>query len=405
MRTSTVLILIVTLVSLTCHVVHASPTAAGSAPAPKLTHSMDQIAEKVVDVLEDLGRQPQVIVGDFTSRGRSKSSGGVEIRRQLMQLLQDKGIECSETGDQWTEIVGNFRIIEREANEGDDFKSLGLDIVLEFFDADGIALKIDKIKTNEESPNELVVPIFGNEVPSLAGINVEVPPNARKKQRQQKIIEQFKNPTTAIDGNIVRNKGPFGVEILVNENGKLVPRQPTLDSGQRAFVDLNKGEEYAVRVHNDFEFPIAVALKIDGVNSFADSKDVSVDSRKIARPGKTATFKGWYFHQGKQEFFTPDGSPLPPQKAFLISGYESSVAKTRGVSSSNLSIGMITVDIRAAWSKSSLPPEDEPQLFTTRGGPQLGTGIGRDIQDKSTVVNDLQVSKRTRSLIHVRYAK
>ncbi len=385
-------------------------TALASPAAPKkksLATAMNKVADKIVAVLDELGRNKQVIIGDFISRGRSKSSGGIEIGRQLTACLTEKGIVVSDHGDRWTEISGAFKIIEAKEHETDDFDSLGIDITVEFYDENADPLKINKMKADGGGDdNEIGIPIYGDEAIQLGGVSYEAAPNLPIKEKQKKIIQQYHEPVIKPVGSQIRGSGPFGVEVLVRQNGKLVPRQPTIGRGKHAFVELHHGEEYVVKVYNDADFPITAGLKIDGVNAFIDAQDLPKDSRRIARPHKTATFKGWYIHTGKKTVLGPDHTPLPSTKAFLVSGYENSVAKRVGAKASNISIGMISVDIRAAWPKGSTPPSGEPlpkaPKYATRG---LATAQGQDLALKYKVANDLELSKHTRAVIHVRYTK
>ncbi len=389
--------------------VSSAALAAPAAPQKSLARAMDKVADKIVSVLEELDRNNHVIIGDFISRGRSKSSGGIEIGRQLTECLQGKGITVSADGDKWTEISGAFKIIEAKEHETDDFDSLGIDITVEFYDENADPLKINNVKADGSGgSNEIGIPVYGDDAIQLGGVSYEVPPNLPVKEKQQKIIQQYHDPLIQVADTQIRGAGPFGVEVLVRQNGKLVPRQPTIGRGKNAFVELHHGEEYVVKVHNGADFPITAGLKIDGVNAFTDAQDLPRDARRIARPHKTATFKGWYIHTGTKEVLGPNHQPLPSTKAFLVSGYENSVARRAGTSASSISIGMITVDIRAAWPKGTPPPAGEPgekrskRTSATRG---LATAQGQGLDLKYKVASDLELSKHTRAVIHVRYSK
>ena len=387
----------------------ATASANPAAPKKSLTRAMEKVADKIVSVLGDLERSKQVIIGDFISRGRNKSSGGIEIGRQLTECLTGKGITVSSEGDQWTEISGSFKVIEDKVHETDDFVSLGIAITVEFFDENADPLKIEVIGTDGggeaseiAAPVEIGVPVYGDDAIQLAGVSYEAAPNLPVKEKQKKIIQQYHNPVIKPVGNQVRGEGPFGVEILVRQNNNLVPRQPTLGSGKHPYVELHHGEEYEVRVYNDADFPISATLKVDGVNSFIDAHNEELKDRGLTvRAHKTTRFKGWFIHQNN-----PDLSHLPSTKAFLISGYENSVAKREGASASNISIGMISVEIRAAWPKGSTPPAGERLAGSTKSATRgIGTTQGKAVNAKYKMTNDLDFSTHTRAVIHVRYTK
>jgi hypothetical protein len=67
---------------------------------------------------------------------------------------------------------------------------------------------------------------------------------------------------------------------------------------------------------------------------------------------------------------------------------------------------MISVDIKAAWPKGSPPPAGEPVAGSTKSATRgLTTGQGKAVDAKYKVARDLELSKHTRAVIHVRYTK
>ena len=389
---------------LSLHFTVAATSASSNEAKSNLVRAMDKVATKIDSVLGELDRSKQVIVGDFISRGKNKSSGGIEIRRQLVECLNDKGVTIHEVGDEYTELSGSFKIIEGKENEADDFNSLGIDITVEFYDENADPLKISNLKAEGGHTNEIGIPVFGSDAIELGGVSYDVPPDTPYEEKQQKIIEQYHKPVVHATGTQVRSKEPFGVEIRVRENGKLVARTPSFKHGN-AFVELHQGEEYAVTVYNDADYAVTAGLKIDGVNAFVDSQDLPKNSRRIVRSHSSATYAGWYIHTGEKPVYGPDQQPLPSTKAFLISGYESSVANREHQKSSNVSIGMISVDIRAAWPKGSTPPAGEPIPGSKSASKGLATAQGQALDLKYKVAKDLELSKHTRAVIQVRYTK
>ncbi len=156
-----------------------------------------------------------------------------------------------------------------------------------------------------------------------------------------------------------------------------------MDSKNRSFVQLNRGEEYIVRLSNDASFEAAVTLTIDGVNMFVDAKDAPTDSRLIVYPGTHIDIPGWYFTKTNS-------------KAFEIGGYEESVAKRVG---SSTGVGTISAAFSASWAPNGPRPADEP------GGNSKSinkaTKQGRDVNK-----NYVQLKRdfgQIRSIITVRY--
>ena len=404
-------------------------------PESSIAKAMDTVAVKVKEILSELDRSDHyVVISDFVSRGKNKSSGGVEIGRQLSKSLEQMGLAVSGEGDKYTEISGHFRIVEGKADPADDFNSLGVNITVEFYDEHAAPLKINVLKINDthasggkdhanlaenkdqdhaqheepeyqEEPAVIGEVVYGDDVLAVSGVSYEVAPNLPVKEKAEQITQQYKKPHTKAAGTQVRGNEPFGVEILVNENGKLVPRTPVL-KGKDAFVNLQKGDEYVVRIYNDADFKVTSGVSIDGVNVCTDAMDIAKNSRFLVNPHTSRTVNGWYFHQGKGQIYNDiHGNPLPTTKAFLISGYEDSVVGRVESNGSNISIGTVTVDFRAAWPKGSTPPPGEPNFASRSLTRKLTTTQGRDKNEKSKIVKDLEKSKHTRAVIQIRYSK
>ena len=170
-----------------------------------LVNAMDKVADRVISVLEDLERSKQVSLGDFTSRGRGRSSGGIEIKRQFAESLRGKGITVSdELDNDYTFLDGVFKIIESPVG-GDEFDSLGIEITVAIYNEKGEGLKYEVIDAGEDRrPNEIAqVNVFGEEVPTLTGVSYEVEPKDSPEVKQRKIIEQYHNPTEKAVGTKV----------------------------------------------------------------------------------------------------------------------------------------------------------------------------------------------------------
>ena len=421
----------------------AAPLAFSATPLEKpasktdssIAKAMSKVAAKVKEILAELDRSDNyIVISDFVSRGKSKSSGGIEIGRQLSKSLEGMGVAVSGEGDEYTEISGHFRIVEGKADPADDFDSLGVDITVEFYDEHANPLKMNVMKASggpaagvethenvaehkgqdhpdhqepvyEEEPAVIGLTVYAEDALAVSGVSYEVAPNLPVKEKAKQIVQQYKKPHTKAAGTQVRGDEPFGVEILVNEHGKLVPRSPVLQ-GKDAFVELQKGDEYVVRIYNDADFHVTCGVSIDGVSVFTDRVDGPNDARFQVKPHSSRKVNGWYFHSGNGKVYNDfHGNPLPTTKAFLISGYEDSVAGRVGSSGSNISIGTVTVDFRAAWPKGSTPPAGEPNFASRSATRGLATAQGKAINEKFKTVTNLEKSKHTRSVIQIRYSK
>ncbi|TWU05860.1 hypothetical protein Pla52n_15750 [Stieleria varia] len=338
---------------------------------PLLDQGLKKMATEIGQFLDEEGLPKHMIVGDFTGTPKLKASGGIEISRAIVEQLEAAGIKVSDDGP--LQLMGKFKLKEAKQHLQDDFESLALEIE---------ALILD---SEDEELAELPISVFGSIALQLAGQTVDVPPKASEKQRQETLIHQVDHPPTKIDN--VKTKpsptSPFSMEIFVLKGNQMSPCKPELDSQSRSFVQLNKGDEYIVRLTNDASFEAAVTLTIDGVNMFVDAQDAPKDSRLIIYPGTHVDIPGWYFTKTHS-------------KAFEIGGYEESVAKRVGNSTG---VGMITAAFSASWDPKGPRPSDEP------GGKSKSinkaTKQGRDL-DKNYVQLDREFGQ-IRSIITVRY--
>ena len=338
-----------------------------------ITQGMNRVAKAVHGFLGDESLPQEIALGQIAGLPNMKSSGGAEVRRTLHAALEKHGVTVSD--DAGTQIMGKYRLIEERQHPNDDFDSLGLEVSLQIMDENGNSLAEPEIK------------VWGKQILQIAGLNVDIPPKGSEKIRQKELIRQRHRPDTTLSGNRVSNKGPFAIEVIVNNRGSYDPRKPHLDSKKRPFVDLNLKEEYIVRIYNEAKFETAVTLLIDGVNVFVNAKQqgLTPESKFIVPAGGHADIPGWIINKHES-------------KAFEISGYEGSVAEQSGASQHDVNIGTITAVFQASWPVGGERPADEPS-GTAKGG--KATKQGRDISKEYAIaVRDFGV---IRSTISVRY--
>lgn len=341
-----------------------------AAADPLLDQGLTRMATEIKKFVQSEGLPNKIVVGAFTAPPRLKASGGVEIRRAVSDALRRVGMTVSDDAE--LQLMGRFKLKEVKQHPSDDFESLALQVEAMILDGD------------DEELAELPISIFGSAPLQIAGQTVDVSPQVTERQRQATLIKHSRQPATLISGNTTKagDQTRFGLEVFVNAHNRLSPRSPRLDSRRRSFVDLHRGEEYIVRLHNTADFEAAATLTIDGVDMFVDAQDAPKDSRLIIAPHSHIDVPGWYINQSRT-------------KAFQIGGYEESVAKRVGQQEN---VGSITAVFRASWDPSGRRPKDEAGGYA-KGG--KATKQGRDIRkDYSTVVRDFGV---IRSIITVRY--
>ncbi len=207
-----------------------------------------------------------------------------------------------------------------------------------------------------------------DDVLKLFGATVDIdtlPIGQNTKQASNKIIEQSLDTPDfePVDSGVAPSKtSPFSVVIEVDVDGKgnYAPLPATNENGL-AFVDLQLGQEYAIRVVNHSGKPVGVEVSIDGINMFAFSKIPSYQrSGKIFLASPETRIEGWHVADG------PGGS-----KAFLITEFPQSAQALIGTKDSSR-LGTINVLFRSTWKEGEEPP---PQPVGVKGEP--GTGLGQ----------------------------
>ncbi|MCA9228524.1 MAG: hypothetical protein KDA47_23065, partial [Planctomycetales bacterium] len=280
------------------------------------------------------------------------------------------------------QLMGKFKLVEKRQFAGEAFDSLALEIEATILD---------------DNDDELVVlefDVFGSVTLQLAGIDVNLPPQASDAERERVKIEQAKRPATKVDAAEVRPAAtsPFGMEVLVVNGNQVTSRPATLDTRGRAFVELHKGEEYAVLLKNDADFEVAVDLAIDGVSAFALAEEAGLRRNLFLVPAHGSyVVPGWF-------------RSLTKTNAFVIGGYAQSVNKQVGGSCA--SVGKISARFRASWSDDASRPDDEPRAGANAKDtqpPGKATVLGRELQK-----NYQQVQREfgvVRAVVNIRYDK
>ncbi|HBE70818.1 MAG TPA: hypothetical protein DDW52_21950, partial [Planctomycetaceae bacterium] len=305
---------------------------------------MKDVAAKVKKFLQSERRELHVKLGVFEGFDLLKASGGIEITRALAEEMQAAGIRVSDGAPHLVEGANNRRIkIEGEPTKkvqgfrvkpssfkDERFQSLALEINTTVFDEFGEELAI------------LPVQVFGTTALQISGIDADIPANASEEKRQSQILTQFRTPRTTLEApsgmdaeSIIRpsQQSDFGLEVLLKSGNSLSPREARLAERRRAFIDLHRGEEYVVRLHNNANFEVAVELTIDGVNVFQLAENAALKGSKvIIAPNRTAVVPGWFRN-------------LSESNQFKIGAYQESVAKEQMAPLAD--VGTITATFRA----------------------------------------------------------
>lgn len=167
----------------------------------------------------------------------------------------------------------------------------------------------------------------------------------------------------------------FRVEILTKDEGEYRPRPVRVLQGI-PFTELDDGEVYAVKVFNDADHEVAVDLSIDGVNTWALSRNPGF--RKIGKfvlPAKSSTVvKGWHVGEpGRGEVV--EFVPRPSQESIVASA---SVGGGR--------IGQVSARFYAAARAGEQMPQVEPVPTSTTSGVGRGVPVEPTMQPRAVFI-------------------
>ena len=356
-----------------------------------LRPSLSKLAKNIRDHLADESAT-NVTLGAVTGQADFNPSKGPGIKRILQEELHELGIE--ECSNATFEVKMDYRATvdkERSAVEGIDIPQILLSVTI-ISKRTGARFELaasirDQVDVNPEEFKDLICELFGIDSGDHgAGMTIQqFSPwfeSTRARMIQAKLeyrarVRQGRQPIP------FEQSGPYRVEILVKTR-KGYDQRPLEDQGV-AFVDLNRGEQYAVKLINDSEHDAAVTLTIDGLNVFAFSEH-NYQHFIVPRKGSTVV-KGWHRTNEWSE-------------AFLITRYsESEAAKSLACPSDE--VGTITAQFAAAWESREEEPHDEEGRAKSPGG--IATQRGPVTESKFEEVR--RYVGRTRATINVRYDK
>lgn len=323
-------------------------TAESRAMSP-LRSQLAPLAEKIAQAMKDHGHDT-LALGAFRSPDQWVVQAGPGISQSFADELLSRHVKLSPDAPlrlqgaykSVTNDSGNWTGVRIEAELVDEARSLGA------FTVD--LLFVGNETTTEADGSRALAP--------LLGLTAVLPPDGSLKARQQLCHEGTVKPRVYLEGTRLSaaEDSPYHLEVLIaNQSRKPVVR------GGLAYVELQRGERYAVRLTNQSERPVAVTLTIDGLSMFAFSerKDYSY---VILSPQQSAEIQGW--HRTNDE-----------SDAFEVTSYSQSAAAKLLPESPKL--GGITATFAACWPKNMRPPADErfARLAVSRGE-KLGTGRG-----------------------------
>jgi hypothetical protein len=193
--------------------------------------------------------------------------------------------------------------------------------------------------------------------------------------------------------------GPYKVQILRQPGGKgpYLPAPLVLPKGEikegvnegKPIIDLQPGDNYAIRVINGSELPAGVDISIDGINMFTVSP---VDAwRELGK-----------FYSPRGQDFVVTTWPNAEKSKFKVVNELDSVHRKLGHPERS-SLGVIMVSFCAAWDFGQKPPPDEGVTF--KDIPATGFGEPDPAAKGFRASDSPKLFGAPRAQISIRYSK
>ncbi|QDU35961.1 hypothetical protein Mal4_02440 [Maioricimonas rarisocia] len=339
-----------------------------AAESVSLDKALSGLAGDIAAALPRFGAE-SLAVGTFTAPPQLVASGGAGIANQLTGHLEKAGVLIARRAN--VGLRGRFSLGKTARGQAT------ATITGELVDNSDRTLLSFSRQVESES-----------DIASITGLTFEVEADAPIKQRSEEIVATVDNPTTHLDGTVVRARdgSPYGIELLVKDpGGSFSPRPGVLDDGL-AFVDIAVNDIYRIRLINDTDYDAAALVTIDGLSIFAFS-DHPEYKHFIIPAESSGTIRGW--HKTNQKV-----------NEFHVKDYADSAAAQRLIDSSQ--VGTITVSFSAAWPLDGDPPPDEPGRVRGPDG-KRATAVGRTVESVSAEVK--REVGRLRAAVSLRYDK
>lgn len=367
-----------------------------TAPANELQVELARVASTIKQIADAQGVD-SVAIGRFSGPPTMPSDANTAMNIVFRQELEKAGLRIARRAS--IGIKGEY-FVEPDLNDtANSHEPLAVRIDIQLVDAFGKVLSNLDFRSDTSASNPDTTKSFhdgkavaritdSNDLVAILGPSVSLPPDIDQRSRQQRLKKSLLEPNCFLDGSQVMldRNGAYAVEIWVKRGDDYQPLQPVLEEGL-PFVELQKGDVYAVNLINRSNHDSAVRLSIDGLTmfAFADNPDFR---HMIIPAGKVGLIKGWYRTSTLVD-------------SFLVGSVADSAVAELNMDSA--SVGTITASFAAAWPENSQPPTDElsAKLLANRGE-KLATGRGPTAEQSTQLVR--RHIGVPREVISVRYS-
>lgn len=335
---------------------------------------LSEVAKSVKKTLDAQGEK-SVSLGQFTSAPHLQSSAGPGVAKTLSEELGKVGVTIT--------VRAKFAV---EGRFKDATDSATKQIIAH--------LKVKIVDRQDKVVSESDRAVFGDAaIANLLGVTAALPVTDDRAVRTKAIEQAIDKPEPQVAATRVSAGAgsPYGIEVLVRSGtgtGLGQPRSPTTNDGL-AFVPIERGEVYQVRLYNDSDHEAAAGLNLDGLSmfSFSEAKDPTTMQPRysvvIIPPNKSIVIPGWHVTNEKSD-------------EFQVSEYAKSAAAEL---KSTSNVGTINAVFMAAWPKGGTPPSDEPASSRSADATGRGARIDANYQEVERVLGMVRAS------VTVRYSR
>ena len=354
----------------------ACPWAQGN----ELQDSLANLAVDLATILRGM-QQDSVVLSQFTGPPTTASNADAGIHEILTRELEKNEIRVSRRAE--FGIKGSYALVKDL--EDRHVAKIEAEIINGVGEVQG---GLDRAIKVDVSGTDAIALLFGG--------TASLSPSEPELLREKTLFTSIQAPTVQVKEERVQATPAslYAVEVWVYpdevEPGRnpatyaYKPRKVTNDDGL-AVVDLQKGENYAVKLINRSKLDAAVTLTIDGMDSLGLAK--AKPDFWVIPAGKSGMIYGWY-------------KSVTSIETFRVTGYAKSVAKEMNIKPGKT--GVITAAFRAAWPKDQAPPADElAAQFTARGQGDEATGRGPEMTQNFSVIE--RKAGVIRDVVSIRY--
>lgn len=263
------------------------PNQARTQEGTELERNLDSLVAQVADVLK-ANRSDRIKSPKVRCREKEDDPQGAWIEQAITMRLKSHKIQISNEAG-----IELFTEYSFQASS----QHTGRQIVLESrILKDGAGQQVLPKITSTDMRDKL----------RLAGSCISIPPNGTKQERSEAFDTQCEQPGAFLSGDqktrISPSKNsPYYVEMLAGPKGgkgQLRERKASVEGG-KALAQIDRDEEYRIRIANNSKTESACQVFIDGINIFEFSEDRKANGDSLHKyflvsSGKVVDVPGWH---------------------------------------------------------------------------------------------------------------